>query len=312
MKRPTMGSLTLTTLADIAIDEILTRLPIKDAVRTSVLSRAWRRRWHSIPALDLRDLSDVAISQLLVRHSSPVKSCDFRPLPKKNKEEEPCPIYCWLSTLSLRSASTLLSLTLFFDGSLSINSLAGYFPNLTNLCLSCHLSISPDCFSGIPNLRTLHLEYFSTNLSLLVSQFPLLEKLIVENMGILSEGENSNTEEEPSSDIVTPNLRWLELFNVRLDNFNITNAPLPETLIVSHCLDEDGNSWLLLEVIAGAPRVKRLEVDDMCLGVWAWNVKQDAEGKMSMRIPVVMDNLRVMSLSVMFTSKKQIALALYL
>jgi hypothetical protein len=35
------------------LDEILTRLGILDAVRTSALSRAWRRRWEALPSLDL-------------------------------------------------------------------------------------------------------------------------------------------------------------------------------------------------------------------------------------------------------------------
>ncbi|CAL5025350.1 unnamed protein product [Urochloa decumbens] len=34
-------------------DEILRRLPLPDAVRTSALSRAWRRRWESVPGLAL-------------------------------------------------------------------------------------------------------------------------------------------------------------------------------------------------------------------------------------------------------------------
>jgi hypothetical protein len=35
------------------LDDILTRLGIRDAVRTSALSRAWRCRWEALPFLDL-------------------------------------------------------------------------------------------------------------------------------------------------------------------------------------------------------------------------------------------------------------------
>ena len=34
-------------------DEILTRLDLRDTVRTSALSRAWRRRWETLPGLAL-------------------------------------------------------------------------------------------------------------------------------------------------------------------------------------------------------------------------------------------------------------------
>ena len=40
------------------LDRILAGLPARDVVRTSVLSRPWRRRWESVPGLDI-ELHDV-------------------------------------------------------------------------------------------------------------------------------------------------------------------------------------------------------------------------------------------------------------
>ncbi|XP_066358362.1 F-box/FBD/LRR-repeat protein At1g13570-like [Miscanthus floridulus] len=42
---------------DEVVLEILRRLDIRDAVRTSALSRAWRHRWRHLPVLDFRDCS---------------------------------------------------------------------------------------------------------------------------------------------------------------------------------------------------------------------------------------------------------------
>ncbi|XBH69983.1 hypothetical protein VPH35_097743 [Triticum aestivum] len=43
----------LISLPPDAVDSILVRLDIRDAVRTSVLSRTWRHRWEALPSLDL-------------------------------------------------------------------------------------------------------------------------------------------------------------------------------------------------------------------------------------------------------------------
>ena len=43
----------LISLPPAILDDILTRLTIRDAVRTSALSTAWRRRWEALPSLDL-------------------------------------------------------------------------------------------------------------------------------------------------------------------------------------------------------------------------------------------------------------------
>ncbi|BAT08316.1 Os09g0443000 [Oryza sativa Japonica Group] len=43
----------LISLPPDVLDGVLTRLGLRDAVRTSALSRAWRRRWESLPSLDI-------------------------------------------------------------------------------------------------------------------------------------------------------------------------------------------------------------------------------------------------------------------
>ncbi|WVZ54744.1 hypothetical protein U9M48_005497 [Paspalum notatum var. saurae] len=47
------GADLLSSLPAALLDEILTRLDLRDAVRTSALSRAWRRRWESVAGLAL-------------------------------------------------------------------------------------------------------------------------------------------------------------------------------------------------------------------------------------------------------------------
>ncbi|KAJ0612071.1 putative F-box domain-containing protein [Helianthus annuus] len=42
----------ITNLPDDLINPILERLPVKDAVRTSVLSKRWRYRWTTMRTLD--------------------------------------------------------------------------------------------------------------------------------------------------------------------------------------------------------------------------------------------------------------------
>uniref|UniRef100_K4A342 F-box domain-containing protein n=1 Tax=Setaria italica TaxID=4555 RepID=K4A342_SETIT len=50
---PAVASDALLSLPPEVLDEILSRLDLRDAVRTSALCRAWRRRWESLPSLDI-------------------------------------------------------------------------------------------------------------------------------------------------------------------------------------------------------------------------------------------------------------------
>lgn len=56
------------------LNGILSRLTLRNAVRTSALARAWRRRWESVPFLkfEWREGADpAAITNVLERYSCP-------------------------------------------------------------------------------------------------------------------------------------------------------------------------------------------------------------------------------------------------
>ncbi|RCV31416.1 hypothetical protein SETIT_6G175300v2 [Setaria italica] len=62
------------------LEQVLSSLPLRDAVRTSAVSRAWRRLWESAPglALEWRPGTDAAVVDgVLPRYSGPVRSFEF-------------------------------------------------------------------------------------------------------------------------------------------------------------------------------------------------------------------------------------------
>jgi len=64
------------------LNAILSRLPLRDAVRTSALARAWRRRWQSVPSLKFEwdeRANPGAVTCVLQRYSYPVR--EFRTQP---------------------------------------------------------------------------------------------------------------------------------------------------------------------------------------------------------------------------------------
>nr|CAB3456263.1 unnamed protein product [Digitaria exilis] len=63
---------------------ILSRLPARDVVRTSILSRPWRRRWESVPDLDI-DLTDLhswaTATTFLSRCAAPIRRLRLHGVP---------------------------------------------------------------------------------------------------------------------------------------------------------------------------------------------------------------------------------------
>jgi hypothetical protein len=148
-----LGSLPLDVL-----DNILSRLHIHDVVRTSALSRAWRRRWESLPTVGLLNSPGIGASDvdaLLLRRTAPVRS--FR-LATRDRSWSPTAFHDWLLHLHLRGGLRDLELTLRYEFMYQkLNSCLFSFRELTSLKLyCCGLPNLPAEFAGFPNLKTLH------------------------------------------------------------------------------------------------------------------------------------------------------------
>ncbi|CAO2211155.1 unnamed protein product [Urochloa humidicola] len=194
------------------LDHIVSCLPVRDAVRTSALSRAWRRRWESAPGLRFfwgsysSHAALAAIDAVLSRYACPVRDFCYWEIPKEafaHTEE-------WIPVLAGKGVQ---SLTLrFMEYILDIHTLhpaVFSFRELTHLTLySCFLPIAPPSFAGFPKLTWLSLttvgfhEYGERDLQTMINMSPLLEMLELEDVWALGD-------EVDEWVIQAPNLRHL-------------------------------------------------------------------------------------------------------
>jgi hypothetical protein len=169
------------------LDDILTCLGIRDAVRTSALSRAWRRRWEALPFLDLYfpiTGDDVGVPEdpgvldgILLRFPGRVRvfCADL-------EDAYAGRIHDWLCVVSRRGVE-ILELS-FSDSFPALPSSVFSCSRLTSLCLSfCHIPLLPPGFVAFPELRRLSLtrvrlqEYGEYQLEEIIDTSPLLEYL---------------------------------------------------------------------------------------------------------------------------------------
>ncbi|KAM0841585.1 hypothetical protein ACQ4PT_058918 [Festuca glaucescens] len=168
------------------LDDILSRVGLRDAVRSSVLSRAWTRRWEFIPSIDLSAddggtwKAPSAVDSILLRFPSLVRRFHVSP-----DEATARRVNDWLAALSRRGVKSL-SLKLP-DGNYSrpptLHESVFSCSGLTVLDLStCRMPSFPLDW-GFPNLRNLILsdvlfqEDGQYQLQEIIETCPLLEDL---------------------------------------------------------------------------------------------------------------------------------------
>ncbi|THG16439.1 hypothetical protein TEA_021694 [Camellia sinensis var. sinensis] len=174
------------------IDNILERMPVRDAARTSILSRNWRYIWSSLPhlVLDKRFFADIIrnnplyaytfvsiISNILLLHSGPVLKFSLY-IPNTHCDWD-LHVTQWLLFLS-RNGIKELNLDNRNVKSYKLPSYVFSCPELTHLKLRNCVFKPPEVFGGFCNLISLHFEkmVFAANIfGTLVPSVPLLETL---------------------------------------------------------------------------------------------------------------------------------------
>lgn len=172
------------------IEIILTLLPIRDAVRTSVLSSKWRYRWASIPELVFSDHcvhfsndKDTLegrlinfITHALLLHHEPIHKFKIR-----SSVLQGCPdVDQWMLFLSRNDVRELTLELGAGDDWLRVPSCLFSCKYLTHLELSRFELDPPPTFKGFPWLKTLNLQQvFMAHEAIesLISSCPLLESL---------------------------------------------------------------------------------------------------------------------------------------
>ncbi|XP_060214962.1 F-box/FBD/LRR-repeat protein At1g13570-like [Lycium barbarum] len=183
----------LSILPDKAIDNILMRLPLREAVRTSILAKTWRYIWCRLPQLELDEslwnlsqssdptprFKDI-VYHFLTLHEGPVTKFTFS-IPNLKSYPKLDNLIYFLSRNDIQHL--VLELPPVPGDRYKLPSSIFTCLQLRNLTLeSCLIPLPPSAFKGFDKLISLELSYVkipSKFLKSLISSCPLLDKLVL-------------------------------------------------------------------------------------------------------------------------------------
>lgn len=245
------------------IENILTRLPIREAVRTSTLSRAWRYRWAVLTQLifddncvnsagDIGPAKDILVkfvTRCLFLHQGPIHSFKLSTSLLQNVPD----VDQWILFLSRNGIKELI---LELEGEwFRLPSCLFNCSKLTHLELfNCEFD-PPSTFKGFSNLRTLNLHQVlvaADVIESLISSCPLLESLSLSYFDSLA------------ITISAPNLKYLRLEGEFKDIF-LQNTPALVAMSVAMYMTDDiaehfeqSSSCKFVKFLGGVPLLEHL------------------------------------------------------
>ncbi|GMY26731.1 F-box/FBD/LRR-repeat protein At1g13570 [Fagus crenata] len=294
------------------IESILTQLPIREAVRTSVLSSKWRYRWATITHLVFdekcvtlsndRDLVENKIVNFITRalflHQGPIHKFQL-----STSYLQSCPeIDQWILFLSRKDIKELV-LELDETEWIRVPSCLFNCKKLTRLELfRCELD-PPLTFKGFVCLKSLKLyQVFvaSDAIESLISSCPLLESLTLSYIDSLT------------LNIRAPNLKYLCLEG-EFKDICLENTPLLIAMSVAMYMTEDiaehmeqSTSCNFIKFLGGVPHLERL------IGR-IYFTKYLSIGDNPARLPIKYSDLKIIELhQVSFEDMKEILVVLHL
>ncbi|TVU05615.1 hypothetical protein EJB05_48784, partial [Eragrostis curvula] len=270
------------------LDNILSRLHIYAVVRTAVLSRAWRRRWESLPTVDLTRSGGIVadeVDALLLRRSAPIRN--FRLVAYDSWYIDA--LHDWILYLSRNGVENLFLRSRLFD--VRIHSSLFSCRQLVSLNLtSCRLPPAPQGFAGFPSLKILMLEdcamseHGGRELASLIGTSPLIEVLKLVRVQLIGD----NPEDEWV--IRAPNLRELAMGGYFPYGGRMEHLPSLLSAVL--------NGRNFAKFFMGMAQVTHLQ--------FSTNVNWSTEVDVLDRLPFLFKNLRFLNVSVDFTKMAHI------
>ncbi|CAL5058589.1 unnamed protein product [Urochloa decumbens] len=251
----------LTPLPDEMVEEILRRLPLDDAVRTSFLAKPWRFRWTNCPGLELSAQDPpAAVDFFLTRYG-----CDVSRAHLEVPHESLGKIDGWIRALAAKGIRCL-AVCFIPEGALRLPLLpASLFScgELTTLMLKhCDIPALPPGFDGFPGLLELKLEYVNfgedgeRTFEALIAKSPSLTCLSILFPSISSDDdddeENYNYREWK---IRAPNLKIFKMSAWEDYGWSVDDLPLIEEA----CVQLEGPE--LSRILPGLANVWNLSVE---------------------------------------------------
>ncbi|KAJ6722530.1 F-BOX PROTEIN-LIKE [Salix koriyanagi] len=268
----------ISSLPGNVLDQILSDLPIRDAVRTSSLSRNWRYKWSSYSS------SCVRYSMRLdtFRRSNCVSDIDR-----------------WILHLS-RGSTKEFVLEIWKGQRYKLPSCLFSFENLIHLELLNCLLKPPSAFKGFRSLKSLHLQSVTLAQEVfenLISRCALLERLTLMNFDGFTHLK-----------INAPNLQFFDVGGV-FDDVSFENTLLltQVTIALYEKVKNDQNmsrrsSCKLLSFFVNLPRIRRLKIHNYFL-------KNLALSKIPSTLPKSWVDLNYISIHINFNDFEENAVA---
>ncbi|XP_058724944.1 F-box/FBD/LRR-repeat protein At1g13570-like isoform X1 [Vicia villosa] len=294
-------------------DQILSCLSIREAVRTSVLSKIWKNKWYTLPNLvfDRHSVSESmllkTVDHVLLVHSGPIKMFKFANDCPGLSEIFEIDMDRWILHLTRRSIKELVLEVWITKERYKLPWCLFTCQSLHHLKLKWCLLKPPKTFEGFRNLKSLELEGVRVapdDFENLISGCPLLEKLkliVLDRDGITQ------------INIHAPNLKVFKIYG-RFDGISLDNTFKLSRVVVDSWLDlisEDNESTLpgrpsnLLNFFDNRPHIKSLVIGSYFL-------KYLAAGDFPVKLPTPCVDLSYLSLSINFNDLKEISAALFL
>ncbi|XP_068656437.1 F-box/LRR-repeat protein At4g14096-like [Aristolochia californica] len=288
---PYLGKDRITNLPEGILLHILSFLPTKDSIRTSLVSRRWRYLWKSVPSFNLsvlvdgnrhnrtpQEIVDFVDQALMLRDGSDLKNFSFSYYDSGDDLDSDDLIVHHLKTwieVAINLKTEVLDLFLYPAESI-FELPSSKTLEILRLCLDCAFILQlPQGFGRLRNMELISVGFLPDGIPLdFFSNCPVLETLLLSD--IRFNGMSTLNISAPSLRILTVDVFNLSNCEIKVSapclvSFKYSFSLVPKTFIFSRCLSladaefycckddgDDASDLRLSKLIRGISCVKKL------------------------------------------------------